>query len=326
LTDTTDKAAATEAAADKADIHTTQQLDTLKATTATSVTVAAKLTGFAAMKAVKAKFVDEFKEGELLVPWLRIVQGTSSFRKKNMPEYVEGAEEGDIIDTVSRRLRATQEVVFVKYEKHYTTWKPGGGKIVKQWFADPSGYEAATYPDPDKKYGNKIDADGNEIAETPTYYILAVDSKTGACTPMTMAWGSTQAKKTRRLNALATADLADPETGEVEPRIMFATVFDIGTVHETGNDKSWYGWTFNPGPLTWDIPKYGLAWFGRAAKFRKDIEDGLVRPQPPVEADEANARTETYEGGQRQSYGNIGRSGGSAPATDQGELDSDIPF
>jgi hypothetical protein len=294
---------------------TSKELETMKKDTVP----ATQLTGFAAMQAAKKKHVDTFKEGELLIPWLRIVQSTSGFIKKNKPEYVEGAQEGDIIDTVSRKLRATQQVIFVKYERHYTTWKPGGGKIVKQWFADPSGYNAASFPE-GVTYGNKIDAEGNVIADTPTYYILAVDSETGACSPMTMAWGSTQAKKTRRLNALATADLADPNSGEVEPRLIYSTVFDIGTVPEQGNDKSWYGWSFSPGPLVWDVPKFGNGWLARAMKFREDIDNNLVRPQPPVDAEEAN---ETESSGRRQNYGGVGRSGGSAPAR---TLDEDIPF
>ena len=284
--------------------------------------VAQPLTGFAAMRAAKAKHVDTFKPGELLIPWLRIVGSTSAFIKRNKPEFVEGAKEGDIIDTVSRRLRSTQAVIFVKYERHYTTWKPGGGKVVRQWFADSTGYDAASFPE-GLTYGSKIDADGNEIADTPTYYILAVDFETGECTPMTMAWGSTQAKKTKRLNALATADLADPETGEVESRLIYSTVFDIGTVAESNADHSWYGWSFSPGPLVWDVPKFGNAWLARAMKFREDIDNGLVRPVPPTENEEANRSEETYQGGLRRSARPMGDAEAAGAAQ---RLDDDIPF
>lgn len=268
-------------------------------------------------KMSKAKHVDTFKAGELMIPWLRIVQTSSGYMKKNKAEYIKGAEEGDIIDTLTLRLRATQPVILVKFETHYTTWAPGGGKLVKQWFADSSGYDAATFPD-GKNFGAKIDADGNEIASTPTYYILAVDFETGAADPMTMAWGSTQAKKTRRLNALARADLLDPESGLPFTPPIYARIFDLGTVGEQGNDKAWAGWTFNVGDLVLSVPKFGEMWYAKAEAFRDEIEKGNVRPIPPVENEEANADAES---GRR-----VARPMGNAEATGQAVLDDDVPF
>lgn len=243
----------------------------------------------AAEKMENKKYVDEFKAGELMIPWLTIVQTSSGFMKPNKPSYLAEARQGDIIDTLSRRLRATQSIIIVKYDGiHYTTWEPGGGKFVKAWYNDPTAYNAASWR-VDKKteeeiqFGTKLDGDGNEIKPAATYYILVVDFETGAAEPMTMAWGSTQIGKSKRINSLARADLVNAAGVPYTPPI-FARVFDLGTKGENNATNAWSGWTFDVGGLVLDVAKFGEGWYAKAEAFREQIEKGNVRPMPPVEA------------------------------------------
>lgn len=235
----------------------------------------------------KAKHVDTFKAGELMIPWFQIVQTSSSYMKRNKPEYLKDAAEGDLIDTVSRRLRSTQQIILLKFETHYTTWKPNGGPLVRQWFADPTGYNAASFPE-GKDYGKKIDGDGNEVRPSPMYYILMVDAKTGRADPATMSFASTQAKKTRRINTLAKEDLTGGDGMPFTPP-LYARTFDVTTVMENGKgdnaDKSFGGWNLEVGDLVLSVPKYGEMWYAKAEAFREQIELGNVRPQPPQEAE-----------------------------------------
>lgn len=261
----------------------------------------------------KAKFADSFGADELMVPWLQIVQTSSGYMKRNSPLYIPEAREGDITDSLTRHLRAYQGVILLKFEKHYTTWKPNQGPLVKQWFTDPSAYNAATvYRNEKYKLGDKIDEDGNWVVETPLYYVLMVDLKTGLSQPATMAWGSTQAKKTRRVNTLAREDMIDGKGIPFTPPI-YARLFDITTAIETGGengDKSWGGWVANVGPAVLSNEKFGEMWYAKAEAFREQIEKGNVRPAAPNEASTEGAqpddrgdnapRAETYADGQRQ--------------------------
>lgn len=266
-------------------------------------------------KLAKAKHTDDFSAGDLFLPWLQIVQTSSAYMKRGNPEYIQDAREGDIIDNLTKNLRSTQQVIFVKFERHYTTWKPGGGKLVKQWFTDRSGYDAATFPE-GKDFGKKIDADGNEVVETPMYYILILDPETGAAQPATMAWGSTQAKKVRKVNALARETVFVGGNPVIPP--IYSRIFDISTVIETGNDKSWGGWAFKVGGLVLAHEKFGGSWWAQAEAFRDQIEAGNVRPAPPVDqtaAGEEDLEVPRPRGQQRPQN-----------TTDAKDLNDDIPF
>lgn len=274
-------------------------------------------------KMQKAKHVDTFKAGELMIPWFQIVQTSSSYMKRNKPEYIKDAAEGDLIDTVSHRIRSTQEIILLKFETHYTTWKPNGGPLVKQWFTDPTGYNAAAFPE-GRDYGKKIDGDGNEVRPSPMYYILMVDRNTGRADPATMSFASTQSKKTRRINTLAKEDLTGADGMPFTPP-LYARTFDVTTVMENGKgdnaDKSFGGWKLEVGGLVLAVPKYGEMWYAKAEAFREQIELGNVRPMPPQDAD----RDLDEDDGHRREPRDVTQEGPKGAAGGQ-KLDDDIPF
>lgn len=281
---------------------------------------AVALPSAALAKMSKAKHVDTFKPGELMLPWLQIVQSSSGYMKRGNPNFVQGAAEGDIIDSVSRKVRAAQTIILVKFETHYTTFKPKAGPLVKQWFTDPTGYNAASFPE-GKDYGTKIDGDGNEVQVGPMYYVLMVDLKTGRCDPASMSWGSTQAKKTRRLNTLAREDLIGEDGLPFTPP-LYARLFDITTTIENGKgdnaDKTFGGWVAEVGDLVLSVPKFGDMWYAKAEAFRDQIDAGNVRPLPPAENEEATQRDDEDRPRRRR---------GEGPVTDvDGKLDDDVPF
>jgi hypothetical protein len=68
---------------------------------------------------------------DLTIPRIGIIQALSSERKKNDPAYIDGAEEGDLFNTVTRKLyKEPILVVPVYYRLEYLLWKirkEGGG-------------------------------------------------------------------------------------------------------------------------------------------------------------------------------------------------------
>lgn len=245
-----------------------------------SIALAIHADAMAKMQA--AKPTDDFKGGDLMIPWLRLVQTSSGYMKRNDEEFLPEAREGDIIDTLSKRLRATAQVILCKYETHYTEWAPGGGKLIKQWFTDPSGYDAAG-----SDWGIRKTADGNEISPNATYFVLLLDPDTGAADPMIWSLGGTQVKKAKRINSLARMDLIGADGLPFIPPI-YARIFDLSSRGESGNDKSWAGWVAEPGGLVLGNAKFGAIWWAKAEAFREQIEKGNVRPQAVMERAEAS--------------------------------------
>lgn len=224
---------------------------------------------------------DDFTAGDLVLPWLSLVQGTSGYVKRNDPNYIPEAREGDIVDSLTKRLRAHQAVILCRFEQHYTTWRPNGGKIVRQWYTDPTGYNAARFPE-GRQFGKKIDADGNEVKPQNVYYILAVDRETGVFTPMVWGLGSTQFGKAKKINSLAREMIFGPKGPYTPP--IYGRLFDLTSVGEQGEVdgqmKYWAGWVANPGEGVLES-KYGMLWAKAAVEFRKQILSGAVRPMPP---------------------------------------------
>lgn len=68
---------------------------------------------------------------DLIIPRLEIVQSLSTARKKTSPEYIEGAEEGMLYNSVTRELYGSEVVVVpVLFIKEFLVWKDrklGGG-------------------------------------------------------------------------------------------------------------------------------------------------------------------------------------------------------
>lgn len=227
---------------------------------------------------------DDFTAGDTVVPWLVLVQTQGGYMKKGKATYNPDANEGDITDNLTHKLRSRQTVILVRFEVHYTTWQPKGGPMVKQHFQDATAYNRAKFPE-GKNYGTKIDSDGNEVKPTNVYYILAVDPETGVFTPMVWSLGSTQFGKAKKINSLAREMMVVGGKPFIPP--IYARLFDLGSVIEHGEaDKQWAGWTYDVGPAVLSH-KYGKLWHEAAVKFREEVLSGNVRPALPSENDDA---------------------------------------
>lgn len=223
----------------------------------------------------------DFKAGDTLVPYLQIVQSTSAYVKRSESAYIVEAREGDIIDTLSLKLRSEAFVIPVKFEVTYTEWKPNMGGIVKQWGTDSSGYDAAT-----GDYGAKVTAAGTEIVPYATYYCLLLDGD-GGSQPVVMSLKGNEYKKSRRWNGLLSTEMRGPNGKPFIPQ-YYARVFKLTTVPESNDKGSWMGWRIEPNGLTLALPD-GLYLFEKAKVFRESIVAGTARAAQHDE--EPQART-----------------------------------
>lgn len=74
---------------------------------------------------------EEVTTNDITLPRLEIIQDLSPQRKKSEPEYIEGAEEGMVFNTVTKELLGDQVLVIpVYFQMQYIIWKDrkkGGG-------------------------------------------------------------------------------------------------------------------------------------------------------------------------------------------------------
>lgn len=170
----------------------------------------------------------------MAIPFIRVIQALSPQLKKNKPEFIAGAEVGDVCNSITGKTYALPlKVVVGKFERLFIEWKPSRG-----------GYVAAHNPETvennpkftmNEKYQLVDPSTGNEFIDTYMYYVLLPDyMEDGICI---MSMSSTQLKEARKLNRLLMTTYIPGTTRKALPHFM---VWDFNTI-EMSNDKGdWY--------------------------------------------------------------------------------------
>ena len=256
---------------------------------------------YALMKGKSHK--SDFKKEDLGTPFIVIVQAASGFAKRSDPAYIEGATEGDIIDTLTLKPRKRMAFIPAKYIVEYTEWENPPrddrgnrprGKLVKRWGEDRSGYDAAkkfVHNGKEVDWGPREAPDGKTIINpAPTYVGLLLD-ESGTSLEAQLSLTGTQAKKSRRFNDLINAlEIKDPVSGEVSEAPMFARIYQFTTVSEGDDSNTWMGWKIDPGPMVLDVTG-GLSLFEKASRLRDKVDVEGIKPMENAATREATRST-----------------------------------
>lgn len=226
------------------------------------------------------------------IPFLTILQSGSPQCKRSDGQYIKGAEEGMLFNTVTQELYDGDEgvtLVPVHFERKYVKWVPydeGGGFLGELEVDDP---EIARGERGDS--GKLLLPDGNELADTRKHYMLLVKDD-GTAEPILITMSSTQIKKSRNLMSRLRNVKLKGSKGLFTPP-MFANVVKVTTTPEHNDQNSWYGWH----PHLADLRQLDLSdereadLFRQAKEFREAIVAGRVKEeqpqQPGAETDDA---------------------------------------
>lgn len=249
---------------------------------------------------------------DLAIPFLTILQSNSPQVKRSDGEYIEGAAEGMIFNTVTKTVidpaKETVLIIPCAYERHFVEWRTRekGGGFVKQHPVDAG---LAMLPNciRDEK-GRDVLPSGTQLNDTRTFYVMILDAD-GNPSPALLTMTSTQIKKGKQwLMQQNLLKLKGPNGSYTPP--SFATVWQVTTVPEQNDKGSWMGWAYrHHGYLKG--PKDPV--FIAAQEFHKSVTSGAVK----VDLSKVNG-TDPDTGEARPA-----RTGGNAPA--HGD-DSDVPF
>ena len=234
-----------------------------------------------------------FSSDEMQVPFVRALQALSPQLGKKKAEYIEGAEQGDLFNTVTGEIWKGDDGVTIipcfqttKYLEFVPRDQGGGfrGEI------DPT--------DPilqrTSRVGSKeILPTGNELVKSDQHFCLVMSSD-GAFQPAVIDMKSTQLKVSRRWKTqIAMQKINHPKTGAMITPPLFATVWKITTVEESNDQGTWF---------TPSVEKVGLV-------ESRDIMLEAKRFRDSVAAGEVKAASE-----------------GAVPPATSVQQDDDIPF
>lgn len=168
---------------------------------------------------------------DLTIPRLEIVQGLSPAVKPNDPGYIEGAKQGDLINSVTNRVYGRDAfVVPVHFTKQWLVWKSfdqGGGFFGA--FASPAEAEAKK----EEVVASGEKAEFIEVVDTPTHLCLLVNHAEGRIDEVMIPMTKTKAKVSRAWNTMIRMSGLD----------RFARVYRITTAMEK-NKKNQEYWNY----------------------------------------------------------------------------------
>lgn len=234
--------------------------------------------------------MEDFGQGDFLVPYVRIIQALSKELQRGHAKYTEGAQNGDFINSATRRVIAGEKgflAVPVKFSKRYQAWKPNNGGPAQDFGEDSTVYDSLT---PNDK-GKRIDSLGNEVVEASQYFILIVDEHTGDSELAVLSFSGSQMKKARQWNSqIGSRRERRPDGTSVSPAIFFYS-YRITTAPESNDQGQWYGFNIQPGPKVPDLPN-AMEIFNLAKETREQLKTGALK----AAADDHGADVEAGDG------------------------------
>ena len=143
---------------------------------------------------------------DLQVPRLKLLQSINNETIKAHADYVEGAEPGMFMNSVTKELMTGPlYLINLYYVKRWNVWKTdkaGGGAVA--FCATEVEAKTAMYAACDAERINPDDAvrvaDTFEIVETPEHWCLLVNPVTGECEPIVVDMPSTKQKVSKAWN------------------------------------------------------------------------------------------------------------------------------
>lgn len=217
------------------------------------------------------------------VPYLAILQSQSPQVKKGHPARIEGAEEGDLFNSVTQRVyKGGVRLIPCGFRKAWVEWVPktAGGGFVASYDNDARLAECRKDP----ATGRDMLPNGNHLVATAYHYVLVVDPDGGA-ERVVISMSSTQLKKSRRWNSQMMALQVDTPQGKLAAP-PFAFSYLAGTVLEQKDSNSWFGWNILNPEMVEDV---GI--FQMAVKFWQDVGKGAVKVAEPAETAAEPAQT-----------------------------------
>ena len=197
----------------------------------------------------------------LALPILKLLQNGSGEAQKRNQNYVEGAEPGMFLNTVTKKLYDGAkgiEVIPCHYKLEYQEWADfgTGSNRPENIYADDSEILSKTTKDGSGK--DRLD-NGNYILTVGQHYVLIVDGDSIEQALVSMS--SSQGKISRGWNSMMLSITFNGKNGPYNPS-SFSHSYKLTSVLNSGKGNQWYGYN-----VTKIGPVKDSSLYERAKKF-----------------------------------------------------------
>ena len=225
------------------------------------------------------KGTQNISQEDLALPFLKVLGQLSPEVNKRDGKYVEGAEPGKIINTVSNELYDSINVLPVFYKRQYVEWQDRGTSTGAPVAIHEADSDIISQTTRDKSFKDRL-PNGNYLENTANHFVILLgDIPTTALISMK----ATQLKVSRKWNSMMLGIKMQGKNGMFTPP-TYSHIYNLKTVQMSNDKGTWFGWDVSKvGPVS-DKGVYDIA-----KTFAERVGKGEVQAKP--ETQEETKRT-----------------------------------
>ena len=210
--------------------------------------VASKKEGALAVNIFEAdadKGAQNMTQEDLALPFLKVLGQLSPEVNKRDGKYVEGAEPGKIINTVSNELYDQINVLPVFYKRQYIEWQDRGTSTGAPVAIHEADSDIISQTTRGKDYKDRL-ANGNYLENTASHFVILMGSSP---TTALISMKATQLKVSRKWNSMMMGIKMQGKNGLFTPP-TYSHIYSLKTVPMSNDKGSWFGWDVSKvGPI-----------------------------------------------------------------------------
>ena len=220
-----------------------------------------------------AQGAQNISQEDLALPFLKILGQLSPEVNKRDGKYVEGAEPGKIINTVTNALYDSIEVVPCHYKRQYIEWADRGTSTGAPVAIHEADSDIISQTTRGKDYKDRL-PNGNYLDNTANHFVLVVGDN-----PQTalIAMKSTQLKVSRKWNSMMMGIKMQGKNGLFTPP-TYSHIYKLSTVQMSNDKGTWFGWDVSKIRPVSDKSIYDMS-----KSFAESVSKGEVQVKPEVQ-------------------------------------------
>ena len=204
---------------------------------------------------------------DLALPFLKVLGQLSPEVNKRDAKYVEGAEPGKIINTVTNELFDEIKIIPCHYKRQYIEWQDRGTSTGAPVAIHEASSDIVSQTTRGKDYKDRL-PNGNYLDNTAQHFVLALGK-----TPQTalISMKGTQLKVSRKWNTMMMGIKMQGKNGLFTPP-TYSHIYNLKTVQMSNDKGTWFGWDVSKvGPVTDKI------FYDMAKTFATSVGKGEVQ-------------------------------------------------
>ena len=216
---------------------------------------------------------------DLALPFLKVLGQLSPEVNKRDGKYVEGAEPGKIINTVTNELYDAVDVIPVFYKRQYVEWQDRGtstGAPVAIHEADSDIVSTTTR---DKSFKDRL-PNGNYLENTANHFVILLGSSP---TTALLSMKATQLKVSRKWNSMMMGLKMQGKNGMFTPP-TYSHIYKLKTVQQSNDKGTWFGW---------DVSRVGPISDSGIYKIAKDFGANVSKGEVKVKHGEQESKSDS---------------------------------